>query len=72
MLICMGSVYGVHVLARFDLLVAEIGDAPRAAEACLRDVLLPEMISGVTTIIGFAALLISRAARRERSCSRER
>ena len=58
MLICMGAVYGVHVLARYDLLAAELATA-RAAEACLRDVVLPEMISGVTTMIGFAALLVA-------------
>ncbi len=59
MLIAMAAVYGVQVLARYDLLAGEIRDAPRAAEACMRDVILPEMISGVTTIIGFAALLVA-------------
>ena len=59
MLLAMSAVYGVQVLARYDLLTAEIRDAPRAAEACIRDVILPEMISGVTTIIGFAALLVA-------------
>jgi hypothetical protein len=59
MLICIGSVYGVHVLARYDVLAAELGDAPRAAAACIADTILPVMISGVTTIIGFAALLVS-------------
>jgi predicted RND superfamily exporter protein len=59
MLLAMSAVYGVQVLARYDLLTAEIRDAPRAAEACIRDVVLPEMISGVTTIIGFAALLVA-------------
>jgi uncharacterized protein len=59
MLICMGAVYGVHVVARYDLLAAELRDAPRAAEACLRNIVLPEMISGVTTMIGFAALLVA-------------
>jgi predicted RND superfamily exporter protein len=59
MLLAMSAVYGVQVLARYDLLAAEIGDAQRAAEDCIRDVALPEMISGVTTIIGFASLLIA-------------
>lgn len=59
MLICIGSVYGVHVLARYDVLAAELGDAPRAAAACIADTILPVMISGVTTTIGFAALLVS-------------
>ncbi len=59
MLICIGSVYGVHVLARFDVLAGELGDASGAAEACIADTVLPVMISGVTTIIGFAALLVS-------------
>lgn len=59
MLICIGSVYGVHVLARYDVLAAELGDAPRAAEACIADTALPVMISGVTAIIGFAALFVA-------------
>ncbi len=59
MLICMGAVYGVHVVARYDLLAAELRNARRAAEECLRDVILPEAISGVTTMIGFAALLVA-------------
>jgi hypothetical protein len=59
MLIAMSAVYGVQVLARYDLLAAEIRDAPRAAVECIRDVALPEMISGVTTIIGFAALMVA-------------
>ena len=59
MLIAMSAVYGVQVLARYDLLAAEIRDAPRAAAECIRDVALPEMISGVTTIIGFASLMVA-------------
>jgi hypothetical protein len=59
MLICIGSVYGVHVLARYDVLAGELGDAPRAATECIADTILPVMISGVTTIIGFAALLVA-------------
>jgi len=59
MLICVGSVYGVHVLARYDVLASALGDTRRAAAACIADVVLPVMISGVTTIIGFAALLVS-------------
>ncbi|MCC6847760.1 MAG: MMPL family transporter [Deltaproteobacteria bacterium] len=59
MLICIGSVYGVHVMARYDVLADELGDAPAAATACLADTILPIMISGVTTVIGFAALLVS-------------
>jgi len=59
MLICIGSVYGVHVLARYDVLARELGDAARAAEACIADTALPVMISGVTAIIGFAALFVA-------------
>ncbi len=59
MLICVGSVYGVHVLARYDVLAGELGNAPAAATECIADTILPVMISGVTTMIGFAALLVS-------------
>ena len=59
MLICIGSVYGVHVLARFEALRASISDRRAAAVACVRDTRLPVLISGATTMIGFGALLIS-------------
>jgi predicted RND superfamily exporter protein len=59
MLLAMSAVYGVQVLARYELLAAEIREPRRAAEDTIRDVALPEMISGVTTIIGFAALLVA-------------
>ncbi len=59
MLICIGSVYGVHVMARYDVLADELGDAAAAATACLVDTVLPVAISGLTTMIGFAALLVA-------------
>ncbi len=60
MLICVGSVSDVHVLARYNVLVREHGDTRAASLQTLHDTLLPVIITGVTTCIGFAALLISR------------
>lgn len=59
MLICVGSVYGVHVMARFDAFLAEYRDRQRAALECLRYTFTPVLIAGLTTCIGFSALLIS-------------
>jgi predicted RND superfamily exporter protein len=59
MLICVGSVYGVHVLARFEEMAAAAGDARAGAHACLRYTLAPVLIAGLTTIFGFGALLLS-------------
>ncbi len=58
LLICVGSVYGVHVLARFDDLGRATRDASSRAVAlaCLRSVRLPVAIAGATTSAGFAAL----------------
>lgn len=59
LLICVGSVYGVHVLARFDELDAELPETMSATEvalACHAAVRLPVTIAGATTCAGFAAL----------------
>ncbi|TFH19221.1 MAG: hypothetical protein E4H03_14010, partial [Myxococcales bacterium] len=58
-LICVGSVYGVHILARFDDLLRESGQARPAALECLRYTRTPVLIAGGTTVAGFGALLLS-------------
>ena len=57
LLIAIGSVYGVHLLARFDEERRGPGEAPELAERTLRHVWLPIVISGATTQIGFMSLL---------------
>lgn len=57
LLIAVGSVYGVHLLARFDEERREPGDAPALAARTLSHVWLPVFVSGATTQIGFASLL---------------
>jgi predicted RND superfamily exporter protein len=59
MLICVGCVYGVHVLARYEAIAAVSPDGRTAALRCLEYTRVPVLIAGITTIIGFAALLIS-------------
>jgi predicted RND superfamily exporter protein len=59
MLIAIGSVYGVHVLGRYE---EEAGRASTPAEAALATLTherLPLGVSGATTVIGFGANLIS-------------
>jgi predicted RND superfamily exporter protein len=58
-LIVVGSVYGVHVLARHREDAAACGDAALAAERCLGHVLLPVLVSGATTMIGYGSLLLT-------------
>ncbi|MFT4569813.1 MAG: putative RND superfamily exporter protein [Hyphomicrobiaceae bacterium] len=70
-LICVGSVFGVHVLARFEeearnWVGSDSSDAAErrrasfaAATAALAYVRLPLAIAAVTTCIGFGALVIS-------------
>lgn len=58
-LIAIGSAYGVHVLARFDTEIRSTGDLRDAVLRCLEAMATPVLISGLTTSIGFAALLIS-------------
>jgi hypothetical protein len=59
MMICVGSVYGVHVYARYQVIAEHAGDARDAALECLRYSRSPVLIAGLTTCIGFAALLLT-------------
>jgi predicted RND superfamily exporter protein len=59
MLICVGCVYGVHVLARYEVIAEESPDAASAALRSLEYTRVPVLLAGITTVIGFAALLIS-------------
>ncbi len=59
MLICVGSVYGVHVLARFEEMSAGQPDRRRAALDCLEYCRAPVGMAATTTVVGFGALLTS-------------
>jgi predicted RND superfamily exporter protein len=58
-LIAIGSAYGVHVLARFDAEARSGEDLRDSVLRCLEAMVTPVLISGLTTSIGFAALLIT-------------
>jgi len=57
MMICIGSVYGVHVHARYEIASAESRGG--GALACLRYARTPVLMAGFTTCIGFGALLLT-------------
>jgi len=59
MLISVGSVYGVHVVGRYEEEAATAASPFAAALATLEHVRLPALVSGATTLIGFGANLIS-------------
>ena len=59
LLLAIGSVYGVHVVARYDEEAREAPNPARAALVSLEQVRLPALIASLTTVIGFAALLIT-------------
>ncbi len=59
MLISVGSVYGVHVVGRYEEEAATAATPFAAALATLEHVRLPALVSGATTLIGFGANLIS-------------
>ncbi|MCH2185696.1 MMPL family transporter, partial [Myxococcota bacterium] len=60
MLIAMGCVYGVHVIARYEE-ESLLADSPReAALATLLHVRKPAAVAGLTTMIGFAALRVTK------------
>ena len=58
-LISIGSVYGVHVIARYEEESHAAPDSPGAALRCLEHITTPVLISGLTTVIGFGALLVT-------------
>ncbi len=58
-LLAIGSVYAVHVLSRYEEALAEGWEAADAVLECQRHMVIPVSIAGGTTIIGFAALLIT-------------
>jgi predicted RND superfamily exporter protein len=59
MLIAIGSVYGVHVLGRYEEEAARASNPAEAALGTLLHERLPLGVSGATTVIGFGANLIS-------------
>jgi predicted RND superfamily exporter protein len=58
-MITIGGVYGVHVFARYEVVASSSADARSAALESLRHTIAPVLISGCTTMVGFAALLIN-------------
>lgn len=58
-LVSLGCVYGVHVYARWEEDVARERDPRRAAASAARHLRAPGFVASITTMIGFAALLIS-------------
>ncbi len=59
MLIAIGSVYGIHAVARHEEEVVDATSAAAAAEATLRHLRLPVAVAGATTMVGFGALCIT-------------
>lgn len=59
MLLAIGSVYGVHVVARYEEEAIRADSPAAAALAALTHVRRPALVAGFTTIVGFAALLIT-------------
>lgn len=59
MLVALGCVYAVHVLARYEEESERAGSSADAALATLLHVRRPGGVAGLTTVIGFAALLIT-------------
>ncbi len=59
MLAAIGSVYGIHALSRYEEEVPRASTPAEAALASLRHMQLPVSLAGLTTMVGFGALLIT-------------
>ena len=58
-LLATGSVFGVHVIGRYEEEAAHAATPLEATRAALETLIAPVLISGVTTGIGFASLCIT-------------
>ena len=58
-LLAVGSVYGVHVMNRYQEEAASARDARAAAAATLGNVRAPVLLSGLTTAVGFGAVCVT-------------
>jgi predicted RND superfamily exporter protein len=58
-LVAVGSVYGVHVVSRYEEEVRAGGARPEVVLRCLRGMVDPVLIAGFTTVAGFGALLVT-------------
>ncbi len=56
-LVAVGSVYGVHVVNRYEEEAGGGGGREEVLLRCMRGVTAPVLLSGATTAIGYAALL---------------
>ncbi|MAE96416.1 MAG: hypothetical protein CL910_17340 [Deltaproteobacteria bacterium] len=59
MLAAIGSVYGIHAVTRYEEEVPTATTPEEAAYASLHHMRLPVSVAGLTTMVGFAALLIT-------------
>jgi len=57
MLIAVGSVYGIHALSRYEEEAREAGTPREAVLRSLEHLRTPVLIAGLTTIVGFGALM---------------
>ena len=58
-LVAVGSVYGVHVVSRYEEEVRLGGERSRVVLRSLEGLVDPVLISGLTTVIGFGALMLT-------------
>jgi len=58
-LITMGTVYGIHALSRYEEEARRAGSPAEAAQRCLEHLRVPVLVSGLTTIAGWLALMNS-------------
>jgi hydrophobe/amphiphile efflux-3 (HAE3) family protein len=56
-LITMGSVYGIHALSRYEEEARRAAHPAEAALRCLEHLRVPVLVSGLTTIAGWVALM---------------
>jgi predicted RND superfamily exporter protein len=56
-LITMGTVYGIHALSRYEEEARRAGSPAEAAQRCLEHLRVPVLVSGLTTIAGWLALM---------------
>jgi len=62
LLIVIGSTYSIYIIAQYEDEVQKGGTAREVVERALARVTVPVIVAALTTVVGFATLLVSRIA----------
>ncbi len=60
LLIALGSAYGIHVLNKIVHELNEVGDKEERLRVAVKEIFIPVLMAGLTTIVGFLSFVTAR------------